>query len=335
MTIERCMKMLCMSLIMGMCLMTQNMHAEEGMSPSPAMAGSMDKQSMVPFTELAVETVRPTSFSFDSPLLRITGMYGVGHQAFLQDIQDLELVAVTNHLLENPYMGTAPTALKNMSPMGMDAGRETQRQFMAKQHQYLTAMNEVNLDMGGDMPVPAIILADADSGIAMEQLPEIMEDEQLAAFYDLNQRGSGGHRHGGSCDCDCSCCGCGSCGSENSCDGDSCGSDDDSCGCDGEEMCDEDDEDCCCDCCCEEEGGLLASGYVGYGGGGGGGGFGGFGGGGGGSGAVEQSAQQQQEQEIEIPNVPIPEPSTYLLMTAMLGMAAYASRRRREAQQEQ
>ncbi|MDP1836229.1 MAG: PEP-CTERM sorting domain-containing protein [Chlamydiales bacterium] len=312
-------------LLAATCLMTEDVSA----GTDHYLESSIGK--VAPFTGMAVETMRPTSFTFDSPLLRITGVYGVGYQAFLQDVQDLELVAVSSHLMEGAEGAGSPAALEKMAPYAYDPMRETQRMFDETQQKYFTVLNEVRAE---DVPDPGV--AGRGDKLAAEDMPETMDGSQVAAFRGLND-GHKGKKHGRcgqSCDEEghegCCCCNKGD--GEESCKAGSeeCTTGDDSCSCDSEN-----DEDCC-NCCCEEgeeETGLLASGAYGSGGSGG---YSGFNGGGGGGGIASANSNAEHEEKTVI-DVVVPEPSTYLIMGGMVSLAVLVKRkrqRRRETVQE-
>jgi len=298
--------------IMGMLSTPQGLYAiDDGNLDSRTEVKATDTRG---FSTLAVDTVRPTSFTFDSPLLRITGMYGVGHQAFLENIEHLELVAVTSNEMDIPYVRASNADMKRLSSSWLTTTSKTARQFREAQQKYITADRDDQDNLDG----PVIgVASDGRSGIA-DQLPDVMSDQQFVSFHGLSVGADG--RSKGHCGCNHEC--------------DECDHDNHACGCHEEDSCSIDEEtceqdsccDCCCDCCCEEEeavGLVAASGYSGYGGGGGGVGTGSD---------TGASAQADAEADAEII---VPEPSTYLMMAGMALIVLLVSHRKKLQQQKQ
>ena len=215
-------------------------------SPLGLYASGLDNQGSQPkvpeasargFSSLAVDTVRPASFTFDSPLMRITGMYGVGHQAFLENIEHLELVAITSNEMDIPYIRATDPNMKRLSSNWLNSTSKTAQQFREAQQKFITAHHE---DQGYDGPV--IGVAAEGRNAIVDHLPEVMSDKQFVSFHDLSLEADEHSSRDCSCSHDCAVCtheehSCDVLEEEDSCLIDTCGEEQSCC-------------DCCCDCCC-------------------------------------------------------------------------------------
>lgn len=270
------------------------------LSPSPLSASTSIR---------AVEAVHPTQVTFDSPLLRITTMYGVDRETFVKGTQRQDMMATSSTLLESAGSSQAAMPLERMRPYGYDLARDTGRQFEKMQQRYLTG----NAEGKGEV-------APEFQRVAAGDLPQNLDGTQQDAFQSLNgpsrnkvRSNYQDHHY--------------------TCVPKVCSEDDKECKI---PVCDDNDAQChlqlqddqictmdstpsddCTDYCETDDAGLVAAGS--YGSGGGAGGYSGFGGGGGGSGGGGGGGGNHH-------NVVVPEPSTYLILVTIMACAAIIGR---------
>ncbi len=275
---------------------------------------AIDSGKSPPFTLLAIETLVPMkSRQFDSPSLRVMGVYGLDPLSYE----------------ENATKGSVPLVAE--TPQGL---LQTVKTLGAGYDHESGNLNSTSLvvaqDAGNITPMEESILDDKDvPPLDASQIPAGADDSKTQLWHDLNNLADAS----ATCANDTSNCCNKSCNHKHdTCTGDNCAAQDtqdtectgDNCTAD-EASCTDDScqtEDDCCDCCCSEDvGGPLGSGYFGYGAGGGGFG-GGFGGGGAGS-----SARSNTKSHDKPPPTPVPEPSTYLILAGAALVVAVVRRK--------
>lgn len=277
-------------------------------------------------TGTAVQTLRPTNYTFDSPLLRITGVYGVSHKAFAENTRNSAVFAVSSTLLQGGEMTRNSSVVDRMAPYAYDRNKDTVKEFEQAQQKYYTALKSGP----GDVPAGA-------KGEVEGSLPKELDIDQQEAFEGLNTskakslRGYAAHFQKKECNrvpkCgedDKECKSQPAADQKTDEDTDACGdyAEDESQQCTDKGSCEEV-ATSCDDYCQTEQPGLLATG--GYGGGsGGGGGYAGFGGGGGSDGGGGGNTTT-----TTIIKVIVPEPASYLILASMIGIAVWSGAKRR------
>lgn len=286
---------------------------------NPGRAADFTSASSLPFTSMAIQVANLNLVPADSVELRISGLYGLNYQAFLQDIQNVELVAIATYGLGGTELSRSDhyAEVEKIVSLVADARQMTQTAFDEAQKKFLTSLSDVQAFR---MP---------DAADEAKLMPKELNNQQLAT---LERLGKGtGYQDG-----NCGSCGhtCGQGNAQPACD-----PEDTQCVADAAKTC-ESPEGCaadqtadssCCDCCCcqgGEELALFASGAGGYGA------FSAYQAfvGWGNNGNVFAKVETTTETHTIIK---VPEPSTYLTIAGMLALASWVCGRARRREQRE
>ena len=305
---------------------------------------AIDSGKSPPFTLLAIETLVPVKTrQFDSPSLRVMGVYGLDTVYGLDHPQSYQ---------ENATKGSVPLVAE--TPQGLLQTVKT----LGAGYDHEGSLNSTTLvvaqDAGNITPVEQSILDEKDvPPLDPSQIPSDADGSKTQLWHDLNNLANASAAPPRTdqpttpkpnCKPKPATCTGDNCPQDNQdntqdnqdntndapcivddgqgpADGSQTNADGSQMDADGSQTND------CLDCYCSDgqvQGGSLGSGYFGYGAGGGGGG-GGFGGGGGGSGSGSGAGSSSSSSSSS--STPTPEPSTYLIMAGAALVVAAVRRR--------